>query len=270
MSDKKINELLKLTANQVREGKYNKAILALGSCEAHGEHLAEGTDTLVSYMLSCKVAEEVENLLVLPPVTVGYSRHYERFPFTLSLSYNTLISVIYDILESTVKNGIDRIFIMNGHDGNIAPIEVASRSLKEKYPNVKIATLAAWWVTAGEILPRGTFEVMDGQGHAGEGESSIAYYLYPQWCEPELAEAVVPDNLPEHIEIKWDFSEITDKGLTGDATKATPEKGEKIAKALTELVVKTLRDLDEKNWSYNTTNMNWKSQGERRSKEDVN
>lgn len=50
------HELMKLTSHQVLEGKYNKAILAVGSCEAHGPHLASGTDTLVSYMLSCKVA----------------------------------------------------------------------------------------------------------------------------------------------------------------------------------------------------------------------
>lgn len=29
------HELLKLTAHQVTEGKYDKAILAIGSCEAH-------------------------------------------------------------------------------------------------------------------------------------------------------------------------------------------------------------------------------------------
>ena len=65
------HELLKLTTNQVKNGNYDKAILAIGSCEAHGKHLAEGTDTLVSYMLSCKIADRVKGLLVLPPVTVG-------------------------------------------------------------------------------------------------------------------------------------------------------------------------------------------------------
>ena len=35
-----MNELLKMTAHQVKEGKFDKAILAIGSCEAHGQHLA--------------------------------------------------------------------------------------------------------------------------------------------------------------------------------------------------------------------------------------
>ena len=130
------HELLKLTANQVKEGKYDKAILAIGSCEAHGQHIAEGCDTIVSYELSNKIADKVEGLLVLPPMTVGYSGHYDTFPFTLTLSYDTTISVIYDIIESTIRNGINKIFLMNGHDGNIAPIEIASRKIKEKYPKM--------------------------------------------------------------------------------------------------------------------------------------
>lgn len=135
------HELLKLTANQVREGNYNKAILAVGSCEAHGFHLAEGTDTIVSYKLACMIADRVDGMLVLPPVTVGYSAHYDSFPFTLTLGYDTVAQVVFDIIESVIRNGINRIFVMNGHDGNIAPIEIASRKIKEKYPDARIAAL---------------------------------------------------------------------------------------------------------------------------------
>ena len=123
------HELLKLTAHQVKERNYDKAILSVGACEAHGQHLAEGTDTLLPYIMSNQIADQVEGLLVLPPITVGYSAHYDAFPFTLTLSYDTITSVVYDILESTIRNGILKIFIMNGHDGNISAIEVASRKI---------------------------------------------------------------------------------------------------------------------------------------------
>lgn len=246
------HELLKLTANQVSKGGYDKAILALGSCEAHGLHLAEGTDTIVSYRLSCMIADRVEGLLVLPPVTVGYSGHYDTFPFTLTLGYDTVTQVVYDILESVIRNGINKIFIMNGHDGNIAPMEIASRKIKEKYPEARIAAMAEWWVTAGDLLPSDTFEVWGGLGHAGEGESSIAYYLYPEWCEKDLAAGVVPDRLPDKVEIKWDFAELTDTGATGDPTKATAEKGEKMAKVLVDCVVDAIGKLDETGWDYSS------------------
>lgn len=249
------NELLKLTAHQVKEREFKKAILAIGSCEAHGYHLAEGTDTLVSYMLSCKIAEHFDDMVVLPPVTVGYSAHYDDFPLSLTLQYDTVTQVIYDILDSCLRNGLERIFIMNGHDGNIAPIEIACRKIKEKYRNAKMAALPQWWVTAGEVLPSDTFEVWNGLGHAGEGESSIAYYLFPQWNQPEYAKGFVPDRLPEHVDVKWDFSELTSTGATGDPTKATPEKGKMMADAIETVCVKAIAQLDQMDWNYNTSNI---------------
>ncbi len=253
------NELLKLTSHKVRTGEFDKAILAVGSCEAHGPHLAEGTDTLVSYLLSCQVADRVRGLLVLPPITVGYSGHYDTFPFTLTLSYDTITNVIFDILESCLRGGIRRIYIMNGHDGNIAPIEIASRKIKEKYPEARIAVMEQWWVAAGELLPKDTFEVWNGLGHAGEGESSIAYYLYPEWNEPDLARGFVPDKLPVYSQIKWDFSELTCSAATGDPTKATPEKGEKMARVLVDTIVREIEELDAAGWDYSTTGI-WTDQ----------
>lgn len=249
------NELMKMTSHQVNAAGFDKAILAIGSCEAHGPHLASGTDTLVSYMLSCKIADRVKGLLVLPPITVGYSGHYDTFPFTLTLNYDTCTQVIYDIVESCIRNGITHIFLMNGHDGNIAPIEIASRKIKEKYPEARIASLPQWWVTAGDLLPKGTFEVWDGLGHAGEGESSIAYYLYPQWCEPDLAKGYVPDKLPKYVDVKWDFSELTNCAATGDPTKATPEKGEKMTKVLVDACVEAIEELDAMGWDYRTSSI---------------
>ena len=243
------NGLWKLTAHQVKEGNFTKAILAIGSCEAHGQHIAEGCDTLVSQMLSKQIADQIPGMLVLPPIPVGYSAHYDSFPFSLTLGYDTITQVIYDIVESVIRNGIRHIFLMNGHDGNIAPIEIASRKIKEAYPDVQIAALSQWWVAAGNLLPAGTFEVWGGLGHAGEGETSIAYHLFPQWCEPELATCVIP-KLPEEVEIKWDFSELTNTAQTGDATKATAEKGKKMNDAIVNHVVRVIRELDASGWTY--------------------
>jgi len=244
--------LSKMTGNQYINGKkFDKAILAVGSCENHGFHLHFGTDTFVSAMLSEKVAEEVEGLLVLPPVNVGMSQHYAHFPFTLSLQPETLIAVLKDIMRCVVKNGIKRIFIMNGHDGNIAPIEIAARSIKLEFPEVRIASLDAWWVTAGNLLPPGTFEVWNGLGHAGEGETSIGLALFPELIEMDQARGVVP-NLPEHVEIKWNFAELTNTGATGDPSKATAEKGAKMVDVLIKAVVQFIKDMDAKDWNYSS------------------
>lgn len=153
-----MNELLKMTAHQIKEGKFDKVILAIGSCEAHGQHLAEGCDTIVSYELSKQVADRVPGMLVLPPITVGYSGHYDTFPFTLTFDYETMIHVIYDIVESVLRNGINKIFLMNGHDGNIAPIEIAARKIKEKYPDARCGVPAGMVGHAESSSQEGTFK----------------------------------------------------------------------------------------------------------------
>lgn len=247
------HEAMYMTGHKFSQANYDKAILSVGSCENHGAHLPFGTDTLVSYKVSVKIAQKCENLLVLPPVTVGFSEHYSKFPFTMSIKSETLIEVLKDLLESIIKNGITKIFIMNGHDGNIAPIEVASRAIKVAYPKVKIASLDAWWVAAGKLLPKDTFEIWDGLGHAGEGETSISLALHEELCDMKYARGVVPDNLPENIDIKWNFAEITDCGAGGDPTKATVEKGKKMEKVLVDLVSNFINDMDKKNWNYNSS-----------------
>ena len=247
------HEVIKMTSRRYKAGKYDKAILALGSCECHGPHLAQGTDTLVSYMLSVRAAEELEGLLVLPPVTVGCSEHYAHFPFTISLGFDTMVRVIQDILRTTYRNGIKHIFIMNGHDGNIAPAEIASRQIKIEIPDIKIAYMPEWWIKAGDLLPPGTFEVWNGLGHAGEGESSIAYYLYEEWNEPEHAAGVVPDHLAKDVNLQWLFGELTDTGATGDPTKATKEKGKKMTEVLVKCIVDTIKALDAAGWEYRSS-----------------
>lgn len=249
----KRNELYKLNYKDFKDKTFDKAIISVGSCESHGSHLPEGTDFLVAYSLAREVANHYDDILVLPPITIGYSRHYADLPFTISLGYDTTIDVLYDVIESVIKNGIDKIIIINGHDGNIAPVEVASRKIKEVYRDAKIVALTEWWVIAGDLVPEGTFEVWNGQGHGGEGESSIMYHLYPDLCSPEDGKCVIPNNLPPHVDTKWNFGEITNTGQTGDATKASAEKGKIMNEVLVEAMIEAIDYLNERDWDYTTT-----------------
>ncbi len=238
-----------MTGHQYATSKFDKAIIAVGSCENHGQHLPYGTDALVSYRLSELIAEQVDGLLVLPPINFGMSEHYADFPLTISLRAETLIEVLKDIFNSLQRQGIKKIIVFNGHDGNIAPIEIASRQVKCASPDVKIAVLDAWWVVAGNLLPKDTFEVWNGLGHAGEGETSIALALFPEMVEMDQAKGVVP-NLPGPIDIKWKFSELTNTGATGAPEKGTAEKGVKMRDALVDALVKNIKQLDADNWEY--------------------
>ncbi len=73
--------------------------------------------------------------------------------------------------------------------------------------------------------------------------------LFPELCYPEKAAGVVP-SLPQHLEVKWRFSELTNTGASGDPTKASREKGLQMKQILVDTVVKALNDLDATDWDY--------------------
>jgi len=241
------SHLARLTGFGYKTGGFDKAVLAVGSTEYHGDHLPYGTDSMVATHLTEAVAERVEGLLVLPPLPFGMSLHYASFPVAISLTTETLVRVLKEVFGSLLKHGIRKLLIVNGHDGNIAAIETASREFRVDHPEMRIAVLEAWWVTAGELLPSDAFEVWGGLGHAGEGETSMMLAIEPELVDMERAEGVVPD-LPQHVELKWTFDELTPYGVTGDPTKATVEKGELMRDALVELLVSFVEKMDEKDW----------------------
>ena len=240
-------QLLRMTGYLLKENHFDKAVLPVGSTEYHGEHLPFGTDTLVADSLSQAVSQRVEGMLCLPVLPIGMSRHYSSFPVSLTLSTETLIHVLKDVIDSLNHHGIRRLLIVNGHDGNIPAIETAAREYRFDHPEMKIAALDSWWVTATELLPAGTFEVWDGLGHAGEGETSIMLNVAPELVNMGKARGHIP-NLPKHVGVKWLFKEITPYGVTGDPTKATSEKGVLMWNALVDHLVSFIHNMDEAGW----------------------
>ncbi len=242
-------EIQHLTAADFRQSPFEKVILPLGSLESHGGHLPFGTDALTAWLLALDIAARVPRTAVLPPLNYGVSEHYRDFSFTVTVQFETQTAFLRDILESVYREGIRKVFVMNGHDGNIAPIEVASRSAKVAHPDFKIVSLDAWWMTIGQFLPKDFFAVWNGLGHGGEGETSICLELFPELCDVSKAAGVVPQ-LPPYLEVKWLFKELTNTGTSGDPTKGTREKGKKMRQVLVDAMVKALTDLDAKGWDW--------------------
>jgi len=239
--------LLRMTGYLLKENYFDKAVLPLGSTEYHGDHLPFGTDTLVAESLAEAVSQRVAGMLCLPTLPFGMSRHYASFPLSITLSTETQIHVIKEVIDSLNQQGLRRLLIINGHDGNLPAIEAATREYRADHSEMKIAVLDAWWVTAAELLPKGTFEAWGGLGHAGEGETSIMLKVAPELVNLSRARGHIP-NLPEHVQVKWLFKEITPFGVTGDPTKATSEKGILMWNALVDHLVSFIEDMDRDGW----------------------
>lgn len=237
------------TADDFRSHPFDKVILPLGSLENHGWHMPYGTDALTAHTFALDIAARLPGTAVLPPVNYGMSHHYKDFPISASLVPETMTAIIRDILTSMWEHGIHKVLIFNGHDGNIAPIEIAARAVKVEHPEMRIIAMNDWWNLVGDMVPDDFFEVWKGSGHAGEAETSIGLEMFPELCKPELAAGVVP-NLPPYLDIKWKFNELTNTGASGDPTRGTAAKGKEMRRVVVDTVVKLLLDLEQSGWDY--------------------
>jgi creatinine amidohydrolase len=224
-------QLEEMNTKSFTESGYDTAIIPIGACESHGDHMPFGTDGLTAHALSVKIAEKCKRTFVLPPYFYGMSQHYRHKPMCISVSNETQVRVLADIIESLHHWGIKKILILNGHDGNIPCAELAARDMKVKYPELSLAVFD-WWTILGQMLPPDTFDTWKGWGHAGEAETSIGLALFPQWMHMEHARGQFPTRIDSFVKEIWTFDEITAYGATGAANKATPEKGARIVEAV--------------------------------------
>lgn len=248
-----LNEMTALEVKEMlKEADQVTAIVTFGSCESHGWHCCLGPDFFVPSEVAKRVAEKLDHVVVLPCVPFGTSIHYNRFPMSITLRYETEIAIAEDIFESLINNGIVHIFILNGHDGNIPALEIAAHKVKNRHPKARFLYLPDWWMKVGPIMGD-RFEVWNGLGHGGEGETSIMMALRPDLVQLEQAVSQVPEGMIEinkKVDVIWDIMELTKTGATGDPTKATVEKGEQMLEIFVELVAGAIEEMNKIGWNY--------------------
>jgi creatinine amidohydrolase len=240
-----------MNAVEVRKTVNEKtiAILVFGACENHGDHMPFGSDFIFPTEIAKRLASKVNNVIVLPAIPYGVSLHHDQFQMTMSINPETLVGIISDLLSSLIQNKIRRVLIINGHDGNIGPIEVAARSIKNIHPEMTIACMESWWILVGQ-LKKDLFEAWSGLGHGGEAETSAILAVRPDLVNMESAPKEVIPKLPENIRIFWKFDELTSTGATGAPQKASIEKGNEVLKMLEDLLLSFIKEMELSDWKY--------------------
>lgn len=240
--------LEEMTTKSFLAGGYDTAIIPIGACESHGDHMPMGTDGMTAHALAVMAAERLNTTFVLAPCYLGMSEHYKHQPIAISMSHDTQIRVLKDKIASLIHWGVTKIFILNGHDGNIPCAEIAAREMKVRHPEISIGILD-WWVVIPKMLPADLFEVWAGWGHAGELEASIGLSLFPHLMHMEDARGMVPEVNPFVKEI-WLFNELTKFGATGAPTRGTKEKGDRVVAAVVNFLVDYLGKFETHGLSY--------------------
>ncbi len=247
-------KLEELNRHRFEKLSFDKAILVTGATENHAYHLPMGTDTYVAYAVAQKVARMTPGTLLLPPIPFGVSDQLMPYPFTITLTPETLSAVIFEVIESCIHQGITHFLIINGHGGNNSAIDVAMRKLHRVHPAAKAAVNLAWWVSGPKLAPDGTFGPDFGTGHAGEAETSAALYVVPHLVDMNVARGEWPSS-PREVKVSTTVPEISRTGATGDPSKATAEKGRALITALAEYLARFLKEMDKVGWDF--AGANW-------------
>jgi creatinine amidohydrolase len=236
-------------------------IIPTGATEQHGPHLPLQTDYHMAQavaMRSAKLAKEsgVE-VLVTPPVWSGYSPHHMDFSGSITLRGETFTNLLIDIVSSIWKHGARKIFILNGHGGNMNLINSTLQILKFEH-NISVAA-ASYWSFASKQIPLWRLSELGGIDHACEMEMSLMMHDSPGLTTPTLARngSWFPKSrfltgdlmVGAPVNLAWNLRDITPDGILGNPEIASAERGEVLMKLIVDEVSEFLVDFNKWDWS---------------------
>jgi creatinine amidohydrolase len=160
-------------------------IVPLGSTEQHGPTGAIGTDALTAEAVALEVGRR-SGVLVAPAQAYGMAEHHLGFAGTMSLQPATLLAVIHDLVLSVARHGFERIYVINGHGGNIATTKAAfaqayGTAISRGLPHAAaLRCKLANWFMAPEAMALARELYGDREGHhATPSEIAITLQLEP-------------------------------------------------------------------------------------------
>ena len=158
-------------------------VLPVAAIEQHGPHLPVYTDTLLCetvVRMAVERADLEQQLLVAPTLCYGNSHHHLPFPGVLSLTSDTYMATLTQLLEGLVRSGFRRLAVVNGHGGNTSPNDVVAMDLVYRYGHdVSVATGAYWDIAQRALTQSGLLEGAVIPGHAGKFETALVLAIRP-------------------------------------------------------------------------------------------
>lgn len=212
------------------------AVLPVAAVEQHGPHLPVRVDAAINAGIMARVVDLMPAdfpALVLPMLPVGKSDEHLAFPGTLTLSYETLARVWFEIGESVHRAGVRKVLFLNSHGGQPQLLEIVCRDLR-----VKLGMFAASVMWPDLIDMDGLFAPAENKHgiHGGQSETSVMLHLHPDLVRMEQAENFVPLSVEieresdilgagDSVKFGWQAQDLHPKGVCGDATKANADLG---------------------------------------------
>lgn len=184
-------KIAELTSGEAKEWLTEDAVilLPLGSTEDQGTHAPMG-DYLAAEHVALDICRAARDngipTFMAPVIPYGGRDFFISSHGGLSLQPATLVAVLTDMIESLTRHGLKKILFVNGHGGNVEPInEVALNLRLEK--DIFVASMYLWQIAYKLLIKeRGEEEAAKSSGHGADPLTSVGLHYFPELARPDL------------------------------------------------------------------------------------
>jgi creatinine amidohydrolase len=198
------------------------AMLPVGATEQHGPHMGCGMDAVLADKLCAAVAERT-GVPMLPTLPYGCSLgHSRRWPGTIAVQPVTLIELVKQIGDWAYYGGVRRLFMVNAHVTNAAPLRCALEMLRAEHDDLMVALF-----NTATLSPRlRALQCADGDDwHANDAETSLMLAVAPEMVRPELLGAVDDPDRTAELVFSHPVNRTSTNGVTGAPSRASGARG---------------------------------------------
>lgn len=238
--------------------KQNTLIIQpIGAIEQHGPHLPLVVDAAIATAVVGQALQKLNTDIpayALPTLCYGKSNEHWRFPGTVTLTAQTLMSILMEMAESIYRAGFRKLVFINGHGGQPQVLEIVARDLRQQYRDLMVFPMFVWGAphNAADIVGQNEYE----KGiHAGDVETSVMLALMPEQIQMDKAVREFPNelrtpngensllSLEGTLPMAWMMDDLSKSGVVGNATAATAHKGEAILSSVSDGWVRVFEEL---------------------------
>jgi len=236
-------ELMTSSAVKSYLSKRTGIVIPIGTTEQHGPDGLIGTDFLCPEAIARRFGAR-SGTLIAPTMAYGMSQFQLGFAGSVSLRPSTLAAMTQDIVASFAVTGFTRIYFLNGHGGNLAPLRCgihefyAARSMAGGTEPAPVhCRVRSWWeLSAADKLRRELYGSSEGS-HATPSEVAVTMAAYPDAIRPFVRPAPPPvaDTIIHAGDNYFDAADFcqryADGRVASDSALATPEAGQRLLDA---------------------------------------
>jgi creatinine amidohydrolase len=184
-------KIAELTSGEAREhiNKDTVILLPMGSLEDQGTHAPMG-DYMAADCVALDIARaaraEGVPTFVAPVIPFGGRDGFISSVGGMTLTASTLSAVLEDVLGNLIQNGLDKIMIINGHGGNVAPIAEVTLMLRQEL-GVFIPSMYLWQIAYALLREiKGEAGAVASSGHGADPLTSVGLHYFPEFLRLDM------------------------------------------------------------------------------------